>query len=272
MLASERFHLAAEVLDDRTEGHRVVREVGRALIRSGEEQEIFDELRHRLGFLGDGVDLVHVGSDGVFRVALEQFSVRSQYSKRRAQLVGGIGDEPLLAFVRGADRAKCNAGQPDATRCSCQEAAEPTDEEHVPERSELAIPGFKRTPDMDPNSGVSKFLGHEAVVSTVGMDIGCDRATGRRIAKTGEINVVNTDRTRVSEYRAGGIGVDDEDVGRHTGWQPVVVVTVAAGREIAGTSAIAVARAPVWRLLGLIHCDTRGFEAIVYLVVDILAN
>ena len=94
-------------ITDRVDGHpRQVR--GFALqrpsrVQPGQQQQVFDEVRHPLGL---GLHPVHRMRDGIGIVThpLREFGVAADGRQRGAQLVAGVGDEltnPGLAGLAG---------------------------------------------------------------------------------------------------------------------------------------------------------------------------
>ena len=91
------------VVDEARRGRRAPALEGAALVEAGQQQEVVDEAAHAHGFLlGAAHGLAEAGLV-VEGAALVELGVAPDRGDRRAQLVGGVGDElaqPLLGRLR----------------------------------------------------------------------------------------------------------------------------------------------------------------------------
>ena len=178
-------------------------------VGAGEGQHLADEAAEAVGLADDVVDGGDVGADRGVTAALEELGVGADERERRAELVGGVGDEGALAVHGGLDRAQSASSEPEAGAEGEDEAAGAARGEHERQAAQGVSLGFGAAADLEDEAGLLPLAERHEV------DAELFAFGGFRVDEGGAVGERLLDRRLVRE--AGGVGVrraaDDVAVG-----------------------------------------------------------
>ena len=150
-------------LDDLAEIHRAELHLGGACVGFGEEEHVFNQLFHMIGFFLGAFQPLPLLGDGGALVREHDVVVRQNDRQRRFQLMGRVGDKLLLLFPRclnGLDRqiGQNQADAEDDRHAACKQ--QQRNEDRIDERG---VNGAVARKDQTAVIGVGAHGEHQTV-------------------------------------------------------------------------------------------------------------